>query len=167
MTGRHIYIVRHAIAEEVAADGRDESRALTPEGRKKMKKAARGLAALDVAPARLFSSPLVRARETAEILAGELGGLEVELTDTLAPGVDERALTRLVDATPVGDDVMLVGHEPDLSSMLAYWLTGSRGGFETDFKKGAVACLAIDLLPPRGKAILEWLLTAGQLGRIG
>ncbi len=166
MTGRRIYIVRHAIAEEAAPDGRDESRALTPEGRKKMKKAARGLVALDVAPARLFSSPLVRACETAEILAGELGGLEIELTDALAPGVDERTLTRLVDAA-AGEDVMLVGHEPDLSEMLAYWLTGSRGGFETDFKKGACACLAVDLLPPRGKAILEWLLTAGQLGRIG
>jgi len=166
MSERRIYIVRHAIAEEVSADGTDESRALTAEGRKKMRKAARGLASLGAAPERLLSSPLVRARQTAEIVVEAFPGLTIEECDALAPAVDERALTRAVSAASAGGDVMLVGHEPDLSGMLAYWLTGSRFAFETRFKKGAVACLLVDALPPTGKAILEWLMTASQLGAL-
>jgi len=177
MTERRIYIVRHAIAEDQSVDGRDESRALTAEGRKKMRRAVRGLAMLGVSPARLFASPLVRAQQTAEIVVETLTQLEIETCDALAPGVDERALTRVVGPAVAAGDVMLVGHEPDLSELLAYWLTGSRGGFETRFKKGAVACLVVDarrdareqllpLLPPTGKAALEWLMTAGQLGAL-
>jgi phosphohistidine phosphatase len=166
MSERRIYIVRHAIAEEVSSTGRDEDRALTPEGRKKMKRAARGLAALGVAPRHLLSSPLVRARQTAEIVVEALPELKIETCDLLAPGVDERALTRLLNGTYAGADVALVGHEPDLGELLSFWLTGSRGGVETRFKKGAVACVASSALPPVGKAVLEWLLTAAQLGAI-
>lgn len=170
MNERRIYIVRHAIAEDVAPSGRDEDRALTAEGRKKMKRAARGLATLGVAPARLLASPLVRAQQTAEILVEALPQLEVETCELLAPAVDERALTRLLNAANAGAnagrDVMLVGHEPDLGELLSFWLTGSRGGVETRFKKGAVACIASATLPPQGKAVLEWLMTAAQLGSV-
>ena len=167
MNERRIYIVRHAIAEDVSHSGRDEDRALTAEGRKKMKRAARGLASLGIAPAHLLASPLVRAQQTAEIVVEALPQLAIETCDLLAPGVDERALTRLLNGSHAGVDVMLVGHEPDLGELLSYWLTGSRGGVETRFKKGAVACLASDTLPPVGKAVLEGLMTAGQLGSIG
>lgn len=167
MSERRIYIVRHAIAEDVSASGRDEDRALTPEGRKKMKRAARGLATLGITPARLLASPLVRAQQTAEIVREALPELRIETCDRLAPGVDEHGLTRLLNGTYAGVDVMLVGHEPDLGEMLSFWLTGSRGGVETRFKKGAVACIASSTLPPLGKAVLEWLMTAGQLGAVG
>lgn len=167
MSERRIYIVRHAIAEDVSASGRDEDRALTAEGRKKMKRAARGLATLGVAPAHLLASPLVRAQQTAEVVVEALPQLAIETCDLLAPGVDERALTRLLNGSYASGDVMLVGHEPDLGELLSYWLTGSRGGVETRFKKGAVACIASSALPPLGKAVLEWLMTAGQLGEVG
>jgi phosphohistidine phosphatase len=166
MSERRIYIIRHAIAEEAASTGRDEDRALTAEGRKKMKRAARGLASLGVAPAHLLSSPLVRAQQTAEIVVEAFPALKIETCDLLAPGVDERALTRLLNQSYAGVDVALVGHEPDLGEMLSFWLTGSRGGVETRFKKGAVACIASSTLPPVGKAVLEWLMTASQLGSI-
>lgn len=166
MNERRIYIVRHAIAEDVSPSGRDEDRALTAEGRKKMKRAARGLATLAVAPAKLLASPLVRAQQTAEIIVEALPQLKIETCELLAPSVDERALTRLLNGAHAGRDVMLVGHEPDLGEMLSFWLTGSRGGIETRFKKGAVACIASNTLPPMGKAILEWFMTAGQLGSI-
>lgn len=166
MNERRIYIVRHAIAEDVSSTGRDEDRALTPEGRKKMKRAARGLAALGAAPTHLLASPLVRAQQTAEIVAEAFPQIAIETCDLLAPGVDERALTRLLNASYAGADVALVGHEPDLGELLAFWLTGSRGGFESRFKKGAVACVASSALPPMGKAVLEWLMTAGQLGAV-
>lgn len=166
MSERRIYIVRHAIAEDFSASGRDEDRALTVEGRKKMKRAARGLASLGVAPAHLLASPLVRAQQTAEIVVEAFPQLKIETCDLLAPGVDERALTRLLNGSYAAGDVMLVGHEPDLGELLAYWLSGSRGGIETRFKKGAVACIAASTLPPVGKAVLEWFLTAGQLGSV-
>ncbi|MEW6269713.1 MAG: phosphohistidine phosphatase SixA [Thermodesulfobacteriota bacterium] len=166
MNERRVYIVRHAIAEEQSGSGRDEDRSLTAEGRKKMRRAARGLVTLGVLPERIVTSPLVRARQTAEILGEAYPGVGIELTDALAPGVDERTLTRLLNNRYAGESVALVGHEPDLSELLSYWLTGSRHAFETRFKKGAVACLATDELPPTGKALLEWLLTAGQLGAI-
>jgi phosphohistidine phosphatase len=166
MSERRIYIVRHAIAEDFSASGRDEDRALTAEGRKKMKRAARGLSSLGVAPAHLLASPLVRAQQTAEIVTEAFPQLKIETCDLLAPGVDERALTRLLNGSYASGDVMLVGHEPDLGELLAYWLSGSRGGIETRFKKGACACIAASALPPVGKALLEWLMTAGQLGAV-
>jgi phosphohistidine phosphatase len=164
MNERRIYIVRHAIAEDMSHSGRDEDRALTAEGRKKMKRAARGLASLGVAPAHLLASPLVRAQQTAEIVVEALPQLRIETCDLLAPGVDERALTKLLNASYAGLDVMLVGHEPDLGELLSFWLSGSRGGVETRFKKGAVGCIASATLPPQGKAVLEWFMTAAQLG---
>jgi len=166
MSERRIYIVRHAIAEDFSSSGRDEDRALTAEGRKKMRRAARGLASLGVSPAHLLASPLVRAQQTAEIVVEAFPRLRIETCDLLAPGVDERALTRLLNGSYASGDVMLVGHEPDLGELLSFWLTGSRGGVETRFKKGACACIASSTLPPVGKAVLEWLLTAGQLGSL-
>jgi phosphohistidine phosphatase len=164
MNERRIYIVRHAIAEDVSHSGRDEDRALTAEGRKKMKRAARGLATLGVAPAHLLASPLVRAQQTAEVVVEALPQLGIETCELLAPGVDERALTKLLNTSYAGRDVMLVGHEPDLGELLSFWLSGSRGGVETRFKKGATACIASGTLPPQGKAVLEWFMTAAQLG---
>ncbi|HEY8514534.1 MAG TPA: phosphohistidine phosphatase SixA [Candidatus Binatia bacterium] len=166
MKERRVYIVRHAIAEEESASGRDEDRELTPEGRKKMKRAARGLVELEVTLQRIVTSPLVRARQTAEILGEAFPDVPIEVADALAPGVDERALTRLLNGRYAGESVALVGHEPDLGELLSYWLTGSRHAFETRFKKGAVACLATDELPPTGKAMFEWMMTAAQLGAI-
>jgi phosphohistidine phosphatase len=131
-----------------------------------MKRAARGLASLGVAPAHLLASPLVRAQQTAEIVVEALPQLRIETCELLAPGVDERALTRLLNASYGGSDVMLVGHEPDLGELLSFWLSGSRGGVETRFKKGATACIASATLPPQGKAVLEWFMTAAQLGSI-
>lgn len=166
MPDRRILLVRHAIAETRAASGRDADRALTREGRKKMQRAARGLAALGVRPAVILMSPLVRARETAELVAGALDGVDLELCDGLAPGVDERALTELLEKRYASGTVMLVGHEPDMGALLAYWLTGSPGGFHTRFRKGGVACLLAGMLPPQGRATLDWLMAADQLAAV-
>lgn len=166
MPERRIYIVRHAIAEDRSASGRDYDRELTREGRKKMKRAARGLVALDVHAPLILASPLVRAKETADILLETLPEARLEVCDLLAPGVDADALAGFIDRRRNADAVMLVGHEPDLSGLLAKWLTGSRSGFATRFRKGAVACLMAGMLPPQGRATLEWFLTADQLGAI-
>ncbi|HZR79484.1 MAG TPA: phosphohistidine phosphatase SixA [Candidatus Binatia bacterium] len=166
MAERRIFVVRHAIAEDRAASGRDADRALTREGRKKMKRAARGLAVLEVRPAAILTSPLVRARETAEILAAELN-VPIELCPPLASGADPREVAAVVEQRSPDDALMLVGHEPDLGQIVAAWLTGSRDGLAVRFRKGAVACLMAGMLPPEGRATLDWFLTADQLGAMG
>jgi phosphohistidine phosphatase len=163
MSERRIYLVRHGEAEDVSHTGRDRDRALTSDGRSRTRRAARGLARLDAVPTLLASSPLVRARETADEIAASFPRARREVWDELSPGVDESALTDRLERLAAADDVMLVGHEPDFGELLAYWLTGSRSGFRTRFRKGAIACLRAGMLPPQGRATLEWMLTTKQL----
>lgn len=167
MPERRIYLVRHAIAEDRSASGRDADRALTREGRKKMKRAARGLAALEIGEPTILTSPLLRARETADFLVEALPGAKLEVCDLLAPGVDANVLAAFLERHPSAGAVMLVGHEPDMGELVARWLTGARSGFATRFRKGAVACLIAGMLPPQGRATLDWFMTADQLGAIG
>jgi phosphohistidine phosphatase len=163
MPERRLFLVRHGIAEDVSKSGRDADRELTAEGRHKTRRAARGLRALGVQPTALLASPLVRARETAEIIAGSLG-CEPETWKALACGIDHERVTREIDGRFPGGSIVLVGHEPDLGELLSFWLTGSIEGFATHFRKGAVACVSGAQLPPQRRAVLEWLLTADQLG---
>ena len=166
MPERRILLVRHGVAEDFSPTGRDADRALTPEGWEKMRAAARGMAALDVAPSHLISSPLLRARETADALSEVFPSASRDVWDELACGVDEYALTARLEDLPAGGEVMLVGHEPDMGRLLSYWLSGRCEGFSTRFRKGATACVRGGALPPDGRATLEWVLTPKQAGRI-
>ena len=69
----------------------------------------------------------------------------------------------VVDYRSPDGDVLLVGHEPDFSGLLAFCLTGRPNAFNTRFRKGAVVCLQAGALPPHGRATLEWMMTADQL----
>lgn len=165
MSLRRIWLVRHGIAEDVSSTGRDADRELTGEGRRRTRHAARGLRALDVRPAVVLASPLARALQTGEILAEDLG-VGLETWNALAPGVDPADVSHALDERFDRQGPLLVGHEPHCGELLAFWLTGSVGGFATRFRKGAVACVAGAMLPPHGRPELEWLLTAEQLGAI-
>jgi len=143
-----LYVVRHAIAEDAPAGGDDGARKLTGPGRKKMKAAAAGLRALGVAPAVVLTSPLVRAVETAAI--------DVAPADTLK-GL--RAFGR-------HEDVMIVGHEPNLSRTIALLLFGATDGASIELKKGACAALELAAFEP-GEATLHWLLQPRLLRRLG
>jgi phosphohistidine phosphatase len=166
MPERRVYIVRHGIAEDRSSSGRDADRALTREGKKKMKHAARGFAALGAKPKLILTSPLVRARETADILLAALPGAKLSVVEALASGADPVEVAAASDYRSPQGDVVLVGHEPDLSALLAFCLTGKPSGFHTRFRKGAVACLQAGALPPHGRATLEWLMTSDQLAAI-
>jgi len=114
--------MRHGSAEDVSASGLDEDRALTLVGRDRVRSVARALAANEEAPAFIVSSPLVRALQTAEIVAATLKlsdkGGNVEARRAMAPGGDAVALVRSM----VGEGkkrCMVVGHEPDLSGLIA------------------------------------------------
>lgn len=163
MSERRIYLVRHGIAEDAAESGRDRDRALTPQGRGRLRREAAGLRRMGVRAGVLATSPARRARETAELLRNALPEARVEVWPELAPGVDERLLCARLERRESGADVVLVGHQPDLGEILAYLLTGSRGSFATRFRKGAVACLRAPSHRAPGRAVLEWLVTAGQL----
>jgi phosphohistidine phosphatase len=163
-----LYVVRHGIAEVTSATGLDKDRRLTPEGRAKMRRAARGLRRLGVDVDVLLTSPLPRARETAEVLAAELPGVPVpEPLPALASGNGPVEVLRQLRSRAEVDGLMIVGHEPTLSGLIALLLTGSPDGASISLKKGAVAMLELGRLAPHGETSLRWLLPPGALRKIG
>lgn len=156
-----LFFVRHGIAEEAAADATDEARALTEEGISKMQAAAKGMKKLGVRPDLLLSSPLVRARQTADIVATILGSTVTE-TPILSPGCDLQDIMRLLAENRAAQQVMLVGHEPDLSIIVGALTGGSR----VEMKKGSMALVDMAVLS-HGGGTLTWLLPPKILRALG
>ena len=153
-----LYFVRHGLAEERGDAWPDDSkRPLTDEGMSRMRKAARGLARLGVTVDLVLSSPVVRARQTAELLAA---GLESRPSlvnvDSLAPDGSHAAVIADLEKHARKNCIALVGHEPMIGELVAR-LIGSRHPIE--FKKGAVCRVDLEDLPPVGPGDLRWLLT--------
>src|SRR5919197_1220303 len=146
-----LYLVRHGVAEERSEKWPDDAkRPLTADGMSKMKKASRGLARLGVAFDVIVTSPLVRTRQTAEILAAELDGPPpIVNADSLAPGGTYSALLADLEKHARKTRIALVGHEPGIGELAAR-LVGSRHPIE--FKKGAVCRIDVDEIPPSGPA---------------
>lgn len=155
-----IYIVRHGIAEEVAPDGSDESRPLSEEGKKKMKEAAAGFASLEKKPQHIICSPLMRARQTAEILAAALK-MKVEEWKELAPVHSPAQVCERLRHLKKAESVMLVGHEPNCSELASYLLLGA-DGLNLEFKKGAF-CRIDSRSPEPGTGDLIYLLPPAVL----
>jgi phosphohistidine phosphatase len=163
----HLYVVRHGVAEVTAASGLDRDRRLTGAGREKMRRAARGLARLGVTVDLLLTSPLPRASETADLLAAALPSApEPRVFEPLTTGTGPVELLRQLRSHREVDGLMLVGHEPTLSGLIALLLTGSPQGASIALKKGAVALLELGRLAPHGEASLSWLLTPRVLRKI-
>jgi phosphohistidine phosphatase len=139
-----LYLVRHAIAEN-RADGDDDARALSAGGKAKMNRVAEGLRKLKIRPDLILTSPLVRARQTAEILAQSLHGAKVEVLPELAPAGAVVAVIPALRPHARLKAVMLVGHQPCLGELLSLLLTGSKERILIDFKKGGAACIEADL----------------------
>jgi phosphohistidine phosphatase len=160
-----IYIVRHAIAAERGDEYPDDAvRPLTPDGIDRFRQVARGLAWLDVRVDRILTSPLVRARQTADILADELPGKpQVIETDALVPGATfDELRTHLAEFSRCSS-VALVGHEPGLGELAAR-LLGMRHPLA--FKKGGVCRIDIETLPPAGPGELRWFAPPRMLARL-
>lgn len=143
-----LYLLRHADAEDGASS--DHDRRLTSNGIQQAKTAAKVLAALDVEPAHVYSSPRVRAKHTAEIVAETLG-LKVELREEVNFGFSVPALQILLDIAG-NVDLMLVGHEPTMSTVIRE-LTGA----DVQMKKCGLARIDILSLSPL-KGELVWLI---------
>ena len=162
-----IYLIRHAIAEEREDWNKpDELRPLTPQGEKKMQRIARGLRALDVELSHLYSSPLVRAVQTAEIVRRALKIDSIVQTEAMLPGASPQSLLSVLNELPADATVGFVGHEPHLGYLLSFLLSGQRASFAA-FKKAGVACLEADKPAEAGKFALRWMLEPNHLVAIG
>ena len=150
-----VFIVRHGIAEDMSRSRQDKDRALTEDGKQRMKEAARGFRHLQHEVGRIFTSPLVRARQTAEILGTHLKK-KVEDMKELAPGNDAAAVCKQLKTLGKVQSVMVVGHEPNCSDLVSY-LLDTPHAVETDFKKGAICLIETDSLDA-GSGRLIWHL---------
>ena len=157
---RNVYFLRHGKAQSRAVwEGSDDRRPLTVTGEDDMRRAAKGMKRLGIAPDVIVTSPLARARRTAEIVAEELGMLDRLVDDKrLAHGFDARALAKIVAGSGNVASVMVVGHEPDLSVAVGQ----VTGGGRVELKKGALALVHVDS-PALDGGVLAWLMTPAQL----
>lgn len=156
-----IYLVRHGIATERIGGAvlNDSMRPLTDEGKTESKLVAQGLKRLNVRPTFFVSSPLVRARQTAEIFAEVLGdGSDVKICDALAPGGSASSLYKFLRELGNFQELMLFGHEPDIG-MLAATLLDAAPEVQIPFKKAGVCRVDIFDLPPTTPGILKWFVT--------
>jgi len=161
-----IYLVRHGAAEEQGPSYPDDAaRPLTKDGIERLRVETVGLADLDVHVDRILTSPLVRAVQTAEILAS---GLRCEAplvaTDALRPGGRFDALEAELARLGHARSVALVGHEPSIGEIAAR-LIGAREPLA--FKKGTVCRIDAAALPPSGAGRLVWHLPPRALRALG
>jgi phosphohistidine phosphatase len=162
-----LFVMRHGIAEDRELwHGPDEARPLTFKGMEKTRLAARGLAHLEIRPEVVASSPLIRARQTADIV-----GEELHITSRVAiwPALEEAGFQSLcANLNRTGEQsTLIVGHEPGLSRFVAQLLTGAADGFAMQFKKAAVCALDVDFSAAEPGATLLWFLTPQQLRALG
>ncbi|HTD52830.1 MAG TPA: phosphohistidine phosphatase SixA [Thermoanaerobaculia bacterium] len=158
-----LWLLRHAAAEDRAASGRDQDRELTPEGARRARAVARGLAALDPGIDLVITSPYRRAWQTAKPVVEALG-LEKAFRDSAAlePDRDPEEILAEVAAEEKSDGILLVGHQPHLGILLGQLLAGSRGP-EIPLKKASLARVE---LAGRGRGQLRALFPAPVLEQI-
>lgn len=158
-----VYLVRHAKAFDASAERwpDDRLRPLTPDGRREFRKAASVIVSIAGPVDRVLTSPLVRARETAEILA-RAGWPQAAEAAQLAPDESAEAALAVARACEV-DRLAIVGHQPNLEDLISLSLAGHAVQIACRFEKGAAACLKFPDAVRAGAARLEWLIRPGTL----
>ena len=163
-----LVVIRHGPAGDRAeweAEGRDDRlRPLTADGKKQMRKAVAGLATLVKPIHVLATSPLTRAMQSAEIVASEYGLNPVEVK-ALEPGRDPEETVQWLKEGRPDQTVAIVGHEPHLSTLIGFLLTGKRASFVL-LKKSGVALLDLSNPPRPGGGVLESLPPPRVLRRL-
>lgn len=164
-----ILVIRHAVAEALnplaLPRQNDAERVLTHKGRLKMEKAGRGLSRLVKRIDLIAHSPLVRARETAKILSVDFPAANLMEVKALEPGTELNAVNAWLDLVTRGDVIALIGHEPDLSSLIG-WLCSGKEDAIVRLKKGGAVMLSCHGKPGPGRARIEWVLTPKQLSML-
>jgi len=161
-----LFVMRHGIAADLGAPGitQDAERPLTAEGRSKLGHIVKAIHGMELEFDAIISSPYVRARQTAELVAQSYKKpLKVELCEALVPdGTSVQVVDVLRRWMPLPGNLLIVGHEPNLSSLVSL-LVGSKGGSCVVFKKGGLCKLCVHSLRPHPEASIEWLLTPKQM----
>jgi len=164
-TPTELYLVRHAIAAERGSEWPDDTkRPLTERGISRFKEAVKGLRHLDVTVDEIFTSPLVRARQTAELLAAGVDGKPpIKVLEALAPGHSFASLMSQLAKVARRRRVALVGHEPDLGELAAHLIGAGRA---LAFKKGGVCRIDIGSLSSRRAGSLIWFFPPQVLRQV-
>ena len=162
-----LYVIRHAIAEPLGTghEFSDQKRSLTGEGRSRMREVVKGLKKLGVQLDLILTSPLVRAVETAEILAGSLGinRKEIRQTPALEPGAVVDQLFAEIKNEAGSESIAIVGHQPDLGHLISRIVQIDDGVLSVQLKKGGICCINVRETVPTLRGDLMWLLTPKQL----
>ncbi|MBC8133120.1 MAG: phosphohistidine phosphatase SixA [Deltaproteobacteria bacterium] len=160
-TELEMYLVRHGIAEDASPDGSDYARALTAEGSANMRDEAAGLGRLKVRLDVILTSPLVRARQTAEVLAAHIGGKpSIVISPALATSGSPAAVMTQLRKEKFQGRIALVGHEPGMGELAAMCLGMST---PAPFKKGGVCRIDFDLPLRDATGLLRWFATPKML----
>jgi phosphohistidine phosphatase len=161
-----LYILRHAEAGEANAEGytTDAARALTPKGIKRTRQLANALRQMEITFDVLLTSPLIRAQQTAEIVARSLGKeKQLRHVSQLAPDAVLTDVLALIESVRTkASSLLLVGHEPSLSRLISLLCTGG-SNLGLTLKKGGLCRLELNEAKP-GSASLEWLLAPRHFG---
>jgi phosphohistidine phosphatase len=162
----NVFLLRHGIAVERGTPGfiTDAARPLLPKGKKQLKKIARAMVEMDLEFDLILSSPFLRAKETAEIVAAKLKTRkQLKFSDALEPEKEPIHLIRsLQRLKPSFETILLVGHEPFLSRLISLLTTGGPD-FHLDLAKGGLCKLETERLQAGKCASLAWLLTPRQM----
>jgi phosphohistidine phosphatase len=156
-----LYLMRHGIAIDRigGAIHNDFQRPLTDEGRAETRAVATGLKRLGVGANLVVSSPLVRAKQTAEIVLDVLAAKQgLEITDSLSPGCNLSDLYKFLRKFQPFEEAFLVGHEPDMGRIAAT-LLWSGPELEIPFKKSGICRVDVSDLPPTSPGVLKWFIT--------
>jgi phosphohistidine phosphatase len=153
-----IYLLRHGIAEEVRPGGRDADRALTADGREKLRRVLKRARAAGTEPSLILSSPYLRAVQTAEVAADVLGYKhEIENTRVLVPEAMPNEVWDVLRERKDESSVLLASHEPLMSATVAFLL--GVPALMVDMKKAALVRLDSDRFGAQPAAVLKWMLT--------
>lgn len=162
----NIYFLRHGIAVDRGTPGydNDADRPLTPKGEQRLWRIAKAMDQMELSFDLILSSPHLRARRTAGIVAEALKlKKRLAFSDDLTPNGNPRALIEHLDKIkPAPEAVLLVGHEPYLSALISTLVAGN-SGLAIDLKKGGLCKLEIETLRYGRCATLAWLLTPRQM----
>lgn len=166
MAACFIYLVRHGVAADLNSEfPTDDERPLTSEGAERLQVQVRGMRELQVRLDRVLTSPLVRAAQTAEILAAGIGcSAPVVAVDALRPGGRYDALMAALGRLGEDRAVALVGHMPSIGEIAAR-LIGAKEPLA--FKKGGTCCIEVDGLPPTRAGQIRWFVPPRALRALG
>ena len=161
---QELYMIRHGLAgKRIEDETSDDERPLNKKGKEKMKDIAKSLKEQKICFDVVLTSPLLRSKESAEIVNGHCSDTkEVTVTDLLIPGASYSNLIKFLNKLKNVEKVAIVGHEPFLSSFASYCLTKDKDSF-INLKKGGILMLEIDEVIRPGRCVMSWLMEPNQI----